>query len=211
MFVPGLNDRADLRDKFFQELVEDTQFHLNVLYCETNRIGTLPKRHDQKYGRLLQNLLAWVPVRRDQNLLAVTLDSQNTARPVFENGKLYTWRKRRGGQQKQRARDKERHRNWSQRIDDLLRHLYPHERLHRKIWTVASHEHPCLQVIDVLANFCQRYEHLGLKQPPYYTYLPGRPQREWFDSFAIIKDRTWWIHSPKLRKARAVARLSKTL
>ncbi len=74
-----------------------------------------------------------------------------------------------------------------------------------KVWLVRSHEHMCIQAVDVIANFCKRYSTIDLKRPPYYerNIAPlTRRQREWFSGFEILQERVWWLHNPRLRKPK---------
>jgi uncharacterized protein DUF3800 len=81
-----------------------------------------------------------------------------------------------------------------------------------KVWLVRSHVDPCLQAIDVIANFCKRYSTVGkryntvgLTMPPYYNDrgVPlTRRQRDWFSGFNLLRSRVWWIHNPRLRKPK---------
>lgn len=89
-----------------------------------------------------------------------------------------------------------------EKVVSLAKQAQPGRQVKTKVWTVPSHLDPCLQAVDVLANFSRRYQKLGLRQPPYYQYTPSRSQRAWFTGFSILSERTWWLHNPRLRKSK---------
>lgn len=203
-YIPGLNDYRDLRDKFFLELVNQANFSLHILYIDVNEFNQpLKKSEYKKYGFFLQNLISTIRIiPNNTKLLSVIIDSQNAAKLVQEGIKLYKWRKRRKAQKNQRTNDKKKHKSWSQRIDDLLRLTYKGKKINRKIWFVPSHRDRCLQAIDVITNFSYRYSKLKLNLPPYNVSTCTQKQKKWFNSFEIIKSRTWWIHNPTLKKPK---------
>lgn len=212
--VPGLNNRSELRNDFFQKLVDEANFKIFVLYIDRQELiqEWMPQDEHRKYGRVLQNLISFVElVPPRARFFGITIDSQNTARPTQEGGKLYTWRKRRPTERKHRIGDKARHRRWFKQINAVLRSRYPSAKLKRRIWLVPSHLEPCLQASDVISNFCFRYHRLGLRFPPnHYSPVAGRVAgaksnknaSDWFEGYRIIAPRVRWIHNPRLRKPK---------
>lgn len=205
-YVPGLNNYPELRDRLFRDLVKVAPFRIYVLYFDRPELMKwMPKLEIRKYGRLLQNLIADVEVLPPHaRLFSITIDSQNTTKATHEDGKLYTWRKRRAGQRKQRIADKARHRRWIQQIKAMLLARYQRIRMNRKIWLVASHNDRGLQIADVIANFCKRYSHLNIHEAPHAHTTVSHGEREWFQSYQILADRIWWIHNRRLRKPKHV-------
>lgn len=206
VYVPGLNDYPFLRNEFFQNLIQGAHFRIYVLYFDrTSLMRWMPMHEQRRYGRLLQNLVSDVELLPpNAEFVGVTIDSQSAAKPVQEATKLYTWRKRRAGQRKQRYHDKIRHKRWSQQIDAVLKARYPGDRIHRRIWLVPSHLEKCLQATDVVANFCQRYHSLRIREAPYNHPQPSRAEKDWFEGYDLIADRVWWIHNRRLRKPKYV-------
>jgi hypothetical protein len=199
----GLNDFQHLRDKFFGRLINDSHCRIYVLYFDRpDLMKWMPILEERRYGRLLQNLtmdVTLVPQR--PSLLGITVDSQNAARPVYENGKVYTWSKRRAAQRNQRLADRARHRRWVQQITAVLRKPYSRA-VKTKVWLQPSHMDACLQAIDVIANFCQRYHRLHLRQAPYVRQVVSTKYKKWFDGYRILEPRVWWIHNRRLRKPK---------
>jgi hypothetical protein len=206
-YIPGLNDYPHLRNNFFRRLVNIANFRIYVLYFDRPELMEwMPKREERKYGRMLQNLMTDVElVPPNTHLFSVTIDSQNVAKPTQEGSKLYTWRKRRGGQRKQRIRDKARHRRWIQQINAVLKAKYPGRRMARKIWLVPSHLDTCLQAADIIANFCGRYHRFGIRETPRKHLKISRDEKEWFNDYYILSNRIWWIHNRRLQKPKHVA------
>jgi len=93
LYIPGLNDYPELRDEFFQTLVDEPNFRIFVLYFDRPEVMKwMPKREERRYGRMLQTLVSTVDlVPPKVQFFGITIDSQNAAKPTQEDGKLSAW------------------------------------------------------------------------------------------------------------------------
>jgi hypothetical protein len=209
-FIPGLNEYPAIRDRFYNRLMQEANFTIHICYMDRKQNEYFNNKMNKRYGQLLQVLFKSINLpSRNIRHVTVIIDSMAKTKSIQENSITYTWRKREKRERMARIKEKEQHQSWSQRINTLLKYRYPGKKLHRKLWMVRSHQDKCLQAVDIFSNFFCRYRSLGIETSPFLEKDPSRKNQRWFSVFNQIRSRVWWIHNPRIQKAKNLASYQK--
>ena len=223
-----LNDRPDVRLRFFKRIVKEANFSIYGVIVDKRLVRQkLPENYMERYAMLLLNILYAIPIPKNQKWVTMVVDSQERADPTKPVKVRYPSKAKRLQQKRLRTQDSSRRNQYTQMITSVFkRALKPHG-THLYVWHVRSHDDHCLQGADIIGHFM--YQRLRLddeREKLFQSLSPKERRREeleknsqwqrikkargaWFEAYEVLKPRIEWVKRPSYLHRRIINRLAK--
>lgn len=223
-----LNDRPDVRLRFFKRIVNKAKFSIYVVILDKRLIlQKLPENYMERYAMLILNILYAIPIPRNQKWVTMVVDSQERADPTKPEKVRFSSKSKRLKQKILRTQDRNRRNQYNQMITSVFRnHLKPRG-THLKVWHIRSNDDRCLQAVDVIVHFIYQRLKLDEERERVYSSLSPDQRRpknleannqwqkikvlrgEWFEAYQALRPKIQWIRRPNYLHRRMVEKLAR--
>lgn len=223
-----LNDRPDVRIRFFKRIVKKANFSIYGVILDKRLIKQkLPEDYMERYAILLLNILYAIPIPKNQKWVTMVVDSQERAEPTKPVKVRYSSKSKRLAQKRLRIHDRNRRNQYNQMITIVFKNYLKPSGTHLKVWHVRSNNDRCLQAADVISHFIYERLKLDEEREKIYSSLPPDQRRsqnleknkrwqknkslreEWDKSWNILKPKIKWLRSPKYLHRRMIDKLAR--
>lgn len=223
-----LNDRPDVRLRFFKRVVNKVNFSVYGVILDKRLITQkLPENYMERYAMLVLNILYAIPIPKNQKWVTMVVDSQESADSTKPVKVRYSSKSKRLAQKRLRSRDMNRRNQYTQMIISVFKnYLKPHG-THLKVWHMRSNNDRCLQAADVIGHFI--YERLRLHEERNRIYSGLSPEQrrpqslernkhwqrnkvlceEWGKAWDVLKPKIKWLRRPKRLQKRMIEKLAR--